>query len=162
MRDYNGEPRFHFSVLPIDPLPSDRGKPTPPHIELEAFLDVSGQILGYLSAALKNKDDPWKAFAVIAAGEKIVACYVNYQFLMMRPFHRQLQATLHKAWRCARRQFIKRALKAPDWEYPKYLATFKEGWLDGEDAQEDFRAVERHLDEGLSLFGDLRRSGVAG
>ena len=159
MRNYDGEPEFGFSILPINPYPWLRHQPTDPRIQREAFLDVSEQILGYLSAAVKNKDNPWKAFEVIAKGEQIVAAYVQNGYPSMEPFQLQLQETLHKAWRCARRRFIRAALRAPDHEYQKYLATCKEGWLDGPDAQEDFRAVERHLDEGLSLFGDLHKNG---
>ena len=69
------------------------------------------------------------------------------------------QATLFTFWRMARRQFLKRALKAPDHEYQFYLDTLREGWLDGLDALADFRATERHVDEGASLFGDLRKNG---
>jgi hypothetical protein len=87
-----------------------------------------------------------------ARAEKVIAQYTDVNFTMLEPMQQALQATLHTFWRIARRQFIKRALKAPDHEYSLYLDTFREGWLDGKDADEDFRAAERHVDEGARLM----------
>jgi hypothetical protein len=158
MRD-DDDIRIGYSVLPFNPLNFWDTSPVYPAIQRQALEDTARQIIDCLSEALKRKDDPWLAMRVIVRGESIVANYVRHRFETMEPFQRQMQGTIHKLWRCARRQFIKRALKAPDHEYQKYLATFREGWMDGPDALEDFQAAERHLDEGLSLFSDLRKNG---
>jgi len=60
----------------------------------------------------------------------------------------------------ARRAYIRAALKCTDEELPLYLADMRDPklGLDGDaDALADFRAAERHVDFGESLFGDLRK-----
>jgi hypothetical protein len=154
MRD-DDDIRIGYSILPFDPLDFWSTRPVDPAIQRQALDNTARQIIDCLSEALKQKDDPWRAMRVIVKGESIVAGYVNHRFDQLTPFQRQLQATLHKQWRVARRRFIRAALRAPEHEYQKYLETFKEGWLDGPDADEDFRAAERHVDEGARLFEGL-------
>jgi hypothetical protein len=151
------DPEINCSVLLINPWPERESWPVPDDMQRVALDEIATQIFHIVEEALKQKDDPWAAARVFARGERYVALYTAEKFTMLEPLHQALQATLHTFWRMARRQFIKRALKAPDHEYPLYLDTFREGWLDGVDAQADFRAAERHVDEGASLFGDLRR-----
>jgi hypothetical protein len=128
----------------------------PEETQRQVLDEMASQLFEVLEEALKQKD-PWAAVKIFARGERIVAQYTAVNFTMLEPLHQALQATLHTFWRMARRQFLKRALKAPDHEYQFYLDTLREGWLDGLDAQADFRCAERHVDFGASLFGDLRK-----
>jgi hypothetical protein len=131
-------------------------------LSAKPFFDVTRQILEHLSAALKKvKQDPWAAVRVIVKGERIVAEYVNERFGLLEPFQRDLNDTLNKIWRMERRRVFKRALTCPDHEIAEYKKILREPWLNAsprgcpEHAAEDFEAAKRHVDLGVSLFGDL-------
>jgi hypothetical protein len=130
-----------------------------PEAECVAFIDITDQVIESISLALQSKGDPWRAIRVMASAEQIMDLYASHRFISFLPLQRQLQATLHSVWRMTRRRFIRAALRAPDHEYELYQRDFKSGIFDGEDALEDWHAVERHLDEGRALFDDLHRRG---
>jgi hypothetical protein len=143
------------NVLVCLPL-EEKVAPTP-EAEHVAFIDLTGQVIESISLALENKFDPWRAITVMAGAERLMDLYASHGFTSLLPLQRQLQATLHTAWRMARRRFVRAALRAPAQEYEAYQATFKSGMFDGPDALADWHAVERHLDEGRALFSDLHR-----
>jgi hypothetical protein len=139
-----------------------KNSPVPEQTQRQVLDEIASQLFEVLEEALKRRDDPWRAISIIARGERLLAQFTAVNFTMLEPFRRQVQATLHKQWRVARRRFIRAALKAPDHEYQSYLNTFREGWLDGPDALEDFQAAERHVDEGRRLFEGLWERGKVG
>jgi hypothetical protein len=65
----------------------------------------------------------------------------------------------HRAARIIRRTIIRNALRASEAVFKRYYRP-QLARLDGPDAVEDFRAVERHLDERKPLFDDLRKRRV--
>jgi hypothetical protein len=158
MRDNDDDLPFMYSVLPICLSLEERYLPVHPDSQRQAFFDVTGQIIEALSVALKKtKEDPWAAVRVIVKGERIVAEYVDEGFDLLEPFQRDLQDTLHTAWRMARRQFIRRALRCQPYETETFIRHFRELGSSGAEAMEDFRAVESALMRGVSIFEDLRR-----
>jgi hypothetical protein len=158
VRDNDDDLPFTYRVLPICLSPEERDLPAHPDSQREAFFDITGQIIEHLSAALKKtKEDPWAAIKVIVKGERIVAEYVEEGFDLLAPIQRDLQDTLHTAWRMARRQFIRRALRCQPHETETFIRYFKEFDWKGAEAMEDFRAVESALARGVSIFEDLRR-----
>ena len=128
-----------------------KNSPVPEETQRQVLDEMMSQLFEVVEEALKQTD-PWAAVKIFANGERIVARYIAVNFTILEPLHQALLATLETFWRMARRQFLKRALKAPDHEYQFYLDTLREGWLDGEGADEDFRCAERHVDEGARLM----------
>lgn len=155
MRD-DEDTLFHYSPLLFECAPD----PWPPSREMQQCVleDIQQQFCTYMERALRDPD-PWKAIRIMANAEKIFDAYIRERFTMLVPFRRELQADLHKAWRMARRQFIKRALLSPPNEFPLYVANARdpELGLDGPDAIEDLEAVVRHLETREPLNGDLRK-----
>lgn len=151
---------FHYSVLPIDELPSDP-KPLSPETQQDALDDIQAQFVEYMTLVVRDPD-PWVAIRIMVNCERILDSYTSEGFVMLAPVQAKLQADLHKVWRMARRQFLKRALLSPAHEFPLYLADCRdpELGLDGPDAIADFDAVVRHLEEGGPLYGDLRSAKV--
>jgi hypothetical protein len=152
MRDDNA---FYFSILPT----GDPDIPAPsPQIQQDALDDVQQQFVTLMEQAAVDPD-PWKAIRIMVNAEKILGIYTNCRFNMLAKAEAEFQSDLHKIWRMARRQFIRRALLSPAHEFPLYLDDQRnpELCLDGPDALEDFHAVERHLDERQPLFDDLHK-----
>jgi hypothetical protein len=146
------------SILLLNPWPEREHWPVPEDVQRDALNEIATQIFEYVEEALKQRD-PWEAASIMAKGERCLAGYTAEKFDQLLPLQQALQATLHTFWRMARRQFLKRALKAPDHEFPLYLATARDPklGLDGPDADADFDAVVRHLEGGGPLYGDLRK-----
>jgi hypothetical protein len=141
------------NVLPFrlgswDTGPADRDA------QLDAFEEISGQILEYLSAAYENREDRWQAVRIIIQAERLVAEYLATEFDLLLP----LQEVLHRLFRAERRIFIRRALLCREEYRPIYKEALK-CWDCDADAAEDFRVVEQHLHEGKRIFDDLRRAG---
>jgi len=151
-------PEIRCSTLNFNPWPEREHWPVPNDTQRDTLHEIASQVIRYVEEAQKNKDDPSRAISIIVKGERLLGEYTAEKFDQLLPFQQALQAILHTFWRMARRQFIKRALKAPDHEYPEYLKTFREGWLDGPDSTEDFRAAVRHVDQGARLMEGLCRS----
>jgi hypothetical protein len=144
------------SVLPFSPIAGDTDPPDPA-IHREVFLEITSQLIEFLEAALKDRDDPNKPLRIIAQAERLMGEYTREGFYLLLPLQRDLQDTLHTAWRMARRQFIRKALRCQPHETETYVRYFRElGWK-GAEAMEDFRAVEAALARGTSIFEDLRR-----
>jgi hypothetical protein len=138
-----------------------REKVTPtPQAEVVAFVDITKAVFESINLALENKSNPWRAISVIARAEKVMQLYASHGFVSLLPIQRELQDTLHTAWRMSRRRFIKAALCAPDEDYDLYHQHFRSGAFDGADAMDDWDAVERHLAHGARLFEGLLRHRV--
>jgi hypothetical protein len=153
MRD---DPVIDCHVIPINPIIGDNSPPDP-GVHREVFLEITSQLIDFLSEALKERDDPNRPLRIIAQAEKVIGMYTSIGFYLLDPIQRDLQDTLHTAWRMARRQFIRRALRCQPHEIDTYVRHFRElGWK-GAEAMEDFRAVESALGQGVSIFEDLRR-----
>jgi hypothetical protein len=153
-----GDPEFELtcSVLPFSPIIGDDSPPDPA-THCEVFLEITGKLIECLSAALLERDDVWKSLRIVAQAERLMGEYTSEGFYLLLPMQRDLQFTLHMAWRMARRQFIKHALLCPPNQTETYVRHFRElGWRGGE-AVADFRAVEAALARGESIFDDLRR-----
>jgi hypothetical protein len=148
--------QINCSVLLLNPWPEREHWSVPKDIQRGALDEIATQIFEYVEEALKQRD-PWAAASIMAKGEKVIATYTAEKFDQLLPLQQALQATLHTFWRMARRRFIRAALRAPAYEYELYQQDFKSGMFDGEDALEDWHAVEAHLDEGRALFNDLHR-----
>jgi hypothetical protein len=73
----------------------------------------------------------------------------------------QLQTTLEWAFRIERRIYLRRGLTVSAQDYPGYQVKLKLWEGPGPSGVEDFRAVERHLDQGADLFEGLRRRSKA-
>jgi hypothetical protein len=162
MRDDDDLP-FTHSVLPICLSPEEMDEPVDPDTQRIAFFDITGQIIEHLSAALKKvKEDPWAAVRVMSRGERILSEYTEVGFDKMEPIQRDLNDTLNKIWRMERRRIIKYALTCQPHEIAEYQKLLQEPWLNAsprgpEHAAEDFKAVEKHLDDGCALFDDLHK-----
>ena len=153
-----GKPMIDIYTVLLNRWLEPKNSPVPEETQRQVLNEIASRIFEYVEEAL-NQKDIWAGISIIARGERVLGKYTAENFDQLLPFQRQLQGTLHTVWRMTRRRFIRAALRCPDHEYPKYLATFTEGWLDGPDALADFHAAERHVDEGLSLFSDLRKNG---
>jgi hypothetical protein len=156
MRD--DDPQVTCGVVPINPFPWQKGEPPEPVTHSEVFLEITSQLIEFLEAALKERDDPDKPLRIIAQAENLMGTYTSEGFFLLEQIQRDLQDTLHTAWRMARRQFIRKALRCQPYETETYIQHFRElGWR-GAEAMEDFHAVESALAEGRSIFEDLRRA----
>jgi len=130
-----------------------------PWVQHEARAEILHQLNSYLYFALKNKDDPWGPIKIVVRAEKLVGIYVDAGFDLMQELHEALQHTLYAAFRLVRRQFIKRALLAPEHEVELYDKHFRElGWSSDPESHEDLAAVKRHLCESRSLIDDLKET----
>ena len=111
---------FHYSVLPIDEFPSD---PRPPSRETQqdALDDIEAQFVKYMKLA-RADPDPWAAIQIIINAERILDEYASAGFDRLAPFQAAVQRDLWNAWRCVRRQFIKRALLSPAHEFPGVIS----------------------------------------
>jgi hypothetical protein len=147
------DPAFYYGVLPICVFSEDEGKPPDPTTHREALLDISGQIIEHVEAALKRKDSQ-AAFRIMAKAERIVAEYIAEGFFLFEPLQQQLRDGVYLWFRVMRREFIRRALTE---DRPEFDAFIKSGKLEGPGAIEDYEAVERYLDEGKALFDDLHK-----
>jgi hypothetical protein len=158
MRDDEDNP-FHYPAgfyeCVNDPLPPSR------ETQECALFDIQVQFVECMERALAEPD-PWVAIRIMVNCERILDTYARERFVMLAPVQRELQADLHKVWRMERRRFIKRALLSPANEFPLYVAAARDPklGLDGPDADADFDAVVRHLEEGGPLNGDLRSAKV--
>jgi hypothetical protein len=148
---------FHYSVLPFDEFPSDPIAPSA-ETQQDALDAVQQQFVRYMERAVEEPD-PWIAIRIMVNCERILDSYTSEGFAMLVPVQAELQADLHMVWRMERRRFIKRALLSPANEFPLYVAAARDPklGLDGPDADADFDAVVRHLEEGGPLYGDLRK-----
>jgi hypothetical protein len=151
------DPKVTCGCLPFALYPWDKDEPPDPGVHRDVFFEITSQLIKYLSAALKERDDVWKPFRIMAQAEKLMGEYTSEGFYLLLPIQRDLQDTLHTAWRMARRQFIRRALRCQPHETETFIRYFKEFDWKGAEAMEDFRAVESALARGVSIFDDLRR-----
>jgi hypothetical protein len=151
------DPELKCSVLPFSPIFGDTDPPNPT-THREVFLQITSQLIEFLCAALKERDDPNRPLRIIAQAEKLMDEYTREGFYLLAPIQRDLQDTLHTAWRMARRQFIRRALRCQPHETETFIRYFREFGWSGAEAMEDLRAVENALARGVSIFEDLRRS----
>src|SRR5262249_43193641 len=124
----------------------------------DVFEKISRTLLQQMTEALKS-DDVWEPIRVMARTERLIRLYVVWDDRWLPPLHRQLQSTLHAAHRVARRGFIRQALTGSKDELPPDAKIKK---FDGPEAEEDRRAVERHLTEGARLFEGLHQQFKAG
>jgi hypothetical protein len=131
--------------------PGEKVGPIKIDIQKDVFDEIYIQVFDYLQAAYRNREDRWKAVRIIIQAERLVAEYVDFGFYLLNP----LAEVLHRLFRAERRVFIRRALLCREEDRPIYKEALKR-W-DGVDASDDFRAVERALYEGASMFDDLRR-----
>jgi hypothetical protein len=155
MRD--ADPEVTCGCLPIFLSDEDRFKLVDEDIQLEVFLEITSKLLEYVEAALKERGDPLKPIRIFARTERLLAEYVEYNFHRLMPLQRELRDVVHTACRMARRAFIKRALTCPEEDQPFYDDFIRAGKLEGPNAVEDYRAVERHLDFGKKLMNGLVR-----
>ena len=139
------------SILPFIP-----DQPTAPSSDTQQEA-LDAILREFVSAMTEAEADPnpWRAIKVMVNCEKILDAYTSEGFDSLAEFQQELRADLRKVWRMARRQHIKRALLSPPHEFELYLDDMRH--LDGADAIADFHMVESHLDEGQSLFDDLRK-----
>jgi hypothetical protein len=151
------DPEFTCGVVPINVYPWQKDEPPDPSTHRDVFLEMTSQLIEYLSEALEARDDPNRALRIIAQAERSIGMYTSEGFYLLAPIQRDLQDTLHTAWRMARRQFIRRALRCQPHETETFIRYFKEFDWKGAEAMEDFRAVESALARGVSIFEDLRR-----
>jgi hypothetical protein len=121
-------------------------------IRWDCFVEVSGQFIEQMEAALKS-EDPWESARVMSRAERLMRLYIEMgDDRWLPPLHQQLRDTLHIAHRQARRLFIRQALTGKGTLPPDVNIKT----LDGPEADEDRRAVELHLSEGRRLFDGLR------
>ena len=154
MRKVKADPEIKCRVVPIqiwDDHPHDADT------QREVFLTITGQLISFLEAALKDRDDPDRPLRIIAKAERLVATYTSEGFYLLEPFHRDLRDTLHTAFRMARRQFIRRALRCQPHETERFVRHFRKPEWEGAEAMEDYWAVESALREGRNIFEDLHR-----
>jgi hypothetical protein len=152
----NDDPEVTCGCLPIFLTEEDRFKLVDENIQLEVFLEITGRLMGYVEAALKEPD-PWKPIRIMAQAERLLGEYIEYNFHLLMPLQRQLQDTVFTAHRMARRFFIKRALTCSKEDQPFFDDYIRAGKLEGPGAVEDYEAVERHLDFGKKLMNGLVR-----
>jgi hypothetical protein len=115
------------------------------------------QTIHFLTRAIKNRDnDPGQTVRVMVRAEALMSQYVDAGFYSLEPTLAQLQAHIRIAARMARRHIIRCALRDPA------DAIYAEGMRrlvgDDEESQEDVRAAEKHLAEGVRLMDGLWRS----
>jgi hypothetical protein len=93
---------FHFSVLPIDPLPDE--EPTEPSFEVqkEALDDICSQLVTYLTAAAKDKSDPLRPAYILAHCDRICDVYACAGFNLFSEFQQELRTDLRTALRKVR------------------------------------------------------------
>jgi hypothetical protein len=153
MRDEDDLPEFYCSILNIVPR-CDLHKSMPPEIEAQIYLEISAQLIEYLTEALKHKDDPHKAIKVMVRADKILGAYMAKEprpLPLLAPMKAGLEATLHIAARMARRNVIRWAMRGNEYcarEVHKVIG-------DDDESREDVRAAERHLAEGRRLMEGL-------
>src|SRR5262249_1987544 len=151
------DPALTCSIYRPRPYEWDNGGPAHPDAQLAAFKEITDQLFEHAYAALKDRDDHWKVFRIIARAERLLGIYTSENFDHLLPIHRELQNTLHLAFRIVRRAFIRRALTCPEDQRAAYDEYIRSGKLEGPDAVADYEAVEKHLDEGRALYDDLHR-----
>jgi Leu/Phe-tRNA-protein transferase len=155
MRDDDDSP-FHYPAGFYESVTD----PWPPSRETQecALFDIQVQFVECMERAVQDPD-PWVAIKIMVNAERILDAYARGRFVMLAPVRDELRADLHKVWRMERRRFIRRALLSPADEFPRYLAAARDPklGLDGPDADADFDAVVRHLEQGGPLYGDLRK-----
>jgi hypothetical protein len=157
----NGDFAFEMKFLPFIEMAEQTPTPPPPWVQCEVRDEIMRQLVGYVHHAItKRKDDVWKPFQIMARAEKLIDIYVQEQFDELIPLREDLRRSLHNAWRCVRRRYIRAALKCGAEELPLYLADMRDPklGLDGPDGLDDFRAAERHVDLGVPLMQGLCRS----
>jgi hypothetical protein len=153
MRD--DDPEIMCGVVPINPFPWQKDEPPEPAPHRQVFLEITGQLIEYLSEAVKERDHK-RGLRIMVQAERVMGEYTREGFYLLLPMQRDLRDAIYCAFRIARRLFIRKALLCPPEQIPQYQKDLEElGWC-GPDATEDFRAVVRHLDEGTRLLGDLR------
>ena len=122
----------------------------------DALDDILHEFVAAMTLA-EDCADPMEAIRVMARAEKILGIFVEAGFGNCAEYRQELRNDLDTIRRMARRQFIKRALLAPNHEVEAYLADMHNPKLhfDGADASEEFEAACQHLDCGRPLNDGL-------
>jgi hypothetical protein len=149
---HDNDPQVTCGCLLIPLYPGEKDEPVRLDVQRDVFDEIYGQLWDYLNAAYNNRQDRWQAVRIIIQAEKLIAEYLDWGFDLLIP----LQQVLHQLFRVERRIFIRRALLCREEDRPIYKEALKKWDVDA-DAADDFRVVERHLNQGRALFDDLRR-----
>jgi hypothetical protein len=152
-----GDPEINCSILPFSHLDYWDRSPVDPKIQRDAFNQIFEQLWDCLNAAYRNREDRWQAVRIIIQAERLVAEYMEFGWDTFGP----LRDVLHDLFRVERRVFIRRALLCREEYRPIYMEALKR-WDCDADAADDFRAVERALNESANMFEDLRRRWAVG
>jgi hypothetical protein len=130
----------------------DNGKPIDRDVQRSAFDVIYSQLWDCLNAAYQNREDRWQACRIIINAEKLVSMYTAEGYFLLQP----LADVLHDLFRVERRLLIRRALLCREEHRPIYKEALRK-WDCDADAADDFRVVERALNESANMFEDLRR-----
>jgi hypothetical protein len=156
---YDDDPEVKCGCLPFAIIPWEKDLPPEPRTHRHVFAEISSQLLDFLTdavAAAKAGGDCLKPIRIMVQAEKLIDEYTREGWFMLDPLQTDLQSTILLAHRAARRELIRRALTCAAADRPYFDGILRSGKLDGPGAVEDFRAVEAHIDEGRSLYDDLR------
>jgi hypothetical protein len=153
MQEKNDVPEFQCGVLPFYVYPSCKGTPPHPDMERDAFLEITGQFVNYMTEALKNPKDVRRPLQIMIAAERIMSEYLKFEFMSLAPELEALQEAIFTSMRVSRRHLIARALRSPPETWKRDIGSLDNGTVE---VCEDFVAACKHLDEGKRLYEDLR------
>jgi hypothetical protein len=77
------DPQVTCGCVPVRLYPYD--EPPEPRVHREVFLEITGQLIEYLRAALKERDDPNKPFRIMAQAERLMGMYTSEGFFLLLP-----------------------------------------------------------------------------
>jgi hypothetical protein len=119
-------------------------------------------------ADAKDPNDLWTAFWIALGAEKVVTAFVEKaHFTELIPLQAEIRRPLHERLCQVRRKYIKAAKTCPEHERAAYQKILQAAWFskspfgDPDDVAEDYRAAQRHVDDGVRLMSGLRQRGLA-